>query len=928
MAKQHFYSRVPFRMSMFNKADGYDTFACSEGVDREFIEKELMLVCEPKPTPEDIALMRENKIPPVYCQFAAKDGSLVQSCMTSYPLDYTGERSAYMVHNIIFSDQEAESFFHTPDRAPMNPDMFDHDIGHFNITAPNAKPLSKYPLIDYKCLPAESPAWLVGTYQENIAMLQRLIYACAAAACGAVKSVFVLLPENDAATAIRYFNTLYSVLPYHLRPQLSFITRVSDISRYQSIKLKFLSGAVVVPNAKGVMINFRSNPMQFTGMKDEDVQKNAQVVEFLYTLMTNDAIRREFLIFADRAVKEVPKLGEAKFQALQDLVFLFRCSSGLFEERTVLPTDDKLIEFFTGYDKYRAALPNDYRMNAVKSLQRYPASHTAIPPKLFSKLSKIYPTDTPGVRHVIMSVVLELIHMDIMRDKLFDFTSKNYQGQDPDSKDEIVSNLSRVFYGGFLQQKILLFFEQIFLDASPASQDEIMEKLLLSIRNKDVKEKILDFLKTNFKGFSPDIRHRVYSAAFEHIQEGDELAAELLALVDANLPAESEEEQIWFDQKLANAVKNEQRKKTHPLLRMLAVNSGRCAEMVLARVYGGEFGSKAFNEAISCFCAGSIKDMTAGLERALPFLPAINEDMRAHLYEAIAEATASSERKPDLLAALGAEQIAGECLKNAGEDSDEAIFWNEYSDRFISPAIIKALPDVFRYVDQPEFFDRIYAYAEQRPPVKASDGFQLLLNYRLFCDETGSSNVPGMLSAFAAMPITPAVQKPLALYMKKNLLDAGAAQTPEAKTALLALINSVKGGYDFPTVYDALKQKDETEEAPADAAKKKKGPDDSAVTAIRLILSFCAAVMSSGTDEQREMLYADSSSLNAVFNSFMGQKKNGEQKLLTQEIDAVSPQNSAFAEKAKNMLKAAPKQKSNPFASISNIFGNLFKKKK
>ena len=96
----------------------------------------------------------------------------------------------------------------------------------------------------------------------------------------------------------------------------------------------------------------------------------------------------------------------------------------------------------------------------------------------------------------------------------------------------------------------------------------------------------------------------------------------------------------------------------------------------------------------------------------------------------------------------------------------------------------------------------------------------------------------------------------------------------------------------------------------------------------RLILSFCAAVMSSGTDEQREMLYADSSSLNAVFNSFMGQKKNGEQKLLTQEIDAVSPQSSAFAEKAKNMLKAAPKQKSNPFASISNIFGNLFKKKK
>ena len=44
MALQHLYSRVPARASMFNKADGYDTFACSDGLTREFIERELSVL--------------------------------------------------------------------------------------------------------------------------------------------------------------------------------------------------------------------------------------------------------------------------------------------------------------------------------------------------------------------------------------------------------------------------------------------------------------------------------------------------------------------------------------------------------------------------------------------------------------------------------------------------------------------------------------------------------------------------------------------------------------------------------------------------------------------------------------------------------------------------------------------------------------------
>ena len=48
MAKQHFYSRVPARASMYNRCDGFDTFAHSEGLEQSFVQEELAAVCENK----------------------------------------------------------------------------------------------------------------------------------------------------------------------------------------------------------------------------------------------------------------------------------------------------------------------------------------------------------------------------------------------------------------------------------------------------------------------------------------------------------------------------------------------------------------------------------------------------------------------------------------------------------------------------------------------------------------------------------------------------------------------------------------------------------------------------------------------------------------------------------------------------------------
>ena len=106
MALQHFYSRVPARVSMYNRADGFDTFAQSADLQREFVERELAPVYENKLSKNDVTAIRKNQMPCVYTQCVTRSGALLQNCISYLPLDYTGERSAYLSHSLIYSENE------------------------------------------------------------------------------------------------------------------------------------------------------------------------------------------------------------------------------------------------------------------------------------------------------------------------------------------------------------------------------------------------------------------------------------------------------------------------------------------------------------------------------------------------------------------------------------------------------------------------------------------------------------------------------------------------------------------------------------------------------------------------------------------------------------------------------------------------------
>ncbi len=200
MAWQHLYARVPAKISMFNKTDGYDTFACSEGITRDFAEKELVYVCDIKLSADDSDKIHAGKLSPVYSQFMCREGELVHSCITYLQSDDSVDRSTYMVHSIVMTPDQHKAFYSNFDNSVINKSYFLHDLDKFNVTSLNSKPDHEYPEVDYKGEVCESPAWITEQYNKDI--MRRFIYAILNAVCGKLKGVYVLLKDTgDSQTS-------------------------------------------------------------------------------------------------------------------------------------------------------------------------------------------------------------------------------------------------------------------------------------------------------------------------------------------------------------------------------------------------------------------------------------------------------------------------------------------------------------------------------------------------------------------------------------------------------------------------------------------------------------------------------------------------------------------------------------------------------
>ena len=904
MAYQHFYSRVPAKVSMYNRSDGFDTFAHSTGLEREFIEKELAVVYQNKLGKGEAASVRRGEHPEVYLQCPLRSGNIVQACTTYLPLDYTGERSAYMTHSLILDESDRKKAFADKRAYLFNPDLFVKDISDFNITSPDSNPNSDYPTLDYVALSlAENDL----TEKYSPETLKALIYAMISAMRGKGKNIFFRLPANDlelSLAAVDFINKITSVFPRRFKESLSFVSYITDYSQYPSFKLKCASEKCgEFQSSKGVLIDLEADLV--VGISSDDLASNKTLINFFYYLLEHDSARERFLDYTDHAVSVMPSLESPSIKVLGEIVCLFCASSGIFEESTVIPSDASLYDTLCIYDKYRDILSADYRSNVYRALERYPLAHTAIPKNIFARLVKLYPTECDAAKEVVMDTVLKLIHTDIMRDKLFAFIRLNYEGENAQRRAIINDDLVRVFYGGFLQTQIIEFFSANFAQEPNETKDTVIEKLLLAIRTENISMKIVNFIDLHYGELTVKHKQMLYSTFFEMLREADGLATELVRLVNKHVDSENDALISHFDNRLTDALEKD---RAYRLMPLLVLNDGHTKRVALSLIFGEWESRKIYSEYIALLKGMSFEDKSRELVGIYSSYAPGGSAQRKRLCEQLEVIFENDLGKVGL----------GEWLS-----LDESFCTLDVSlvgtarEKLIYRAVEESLLDVFKVQYGKELAMRTMEYCRHNVSLSSCAGYGELQKYNRMAEAIERKNAAECFAALCELSANAEMRADIAEYVKTFVYDKQSLDAEKNMLAELAA-NALADGLATDKVYSTYKKIYSQQYLIKHGAKAnpQKAEQDGALEAMNLLWHYLSDISSAG-EGARALLASESTEFDRALVVFSADLGRSAEKWIAHNSQNVCDELRVFFDKFERSEKS----------SGGGFFAKLFGKK-
>lgn len=900
MAKQHFYSRVPAKMSMYNRVDSYDTYAHSQGLEREFVEKELAGVYTIKLSKVDLDAARMGLLPRVYSQSCLRSGDTVQACVTYLSRDYTGERSAYLCHSLILTPREREELCYA-DCGVLNPAMFPTQRGDFLSGEQTAD--GDYPEIPYMPAPAEDPKPLTERYEPEF--LEKFMYAVLAVFFAKGKTVYFKLPCDDTRVseeALKLLNAVVSVIPRRTRESLSFTTYVTDAGQYPAAKLKCVAAnCSEIPAAKGAFFDFATGLA--TGLPAADVMAKVPV-EFFCSLLADSAARGAFLQFTDRAVETLPKLDKLNMKTLSELVFLFK---GVYAQQTILTDDTKVYDLLCVYEKYRDALSEESRKSVYQCLDRYPRGHIAIPKNIFAKLSKLYPAEPDAVKGMAMNAVLELIHTDIMRDKLFTFLKNNYDGENPDIRAVIARDLCRVFYGGFLQSPILTFFREHFAAEPENIRDAVFDKLMLTIRTEAVQQQILDFLREHYGILSDGQKEQFYTTFFEMLPEADALAAKLVKLVNEIVTGESAELQERVRTEITKLLDTSAGEQENNLLGVLCREDGFCCDTVTALVFGKWQGRKIYDGYLRLLGQKPVVERTASVFRVHRILCGMQEPAQNKLISELEQLF--TDDSANLYRWLEADRIAEEML-STGQNSFAYLFQM----RVIQPAVANVLTDAFDIRLGREGLHAVSHYAENNPELQTMEQYQVIRTFLNWQEAAQKRELQAVFLCLKQMPKEESLRTRMAGYIRACLLEKEENGPYQRVLYDMSASYLDKGTLLSDTVYPVCRE--QLSQPLFEQMKSAKAIREGACRAAGVVLDYLAAACHSGT-ELSNAVCNDEEGLQQLLTAFAADYGSGAEKWVQSRISAAPVPFVSAVRKAQSDSKPAG----------GNLFTKLFGRK-
>ncbi len=854
MSYQHFYSRVPARVSLYNKIDGFDTFAHSAALDREFILGELSLVYKDLLPIHDPVRVRRGEIPTVYTQAALPSGRLVHTAVKYLPADFTGERSAYLAHSLILSDEERAGVMRNPDADPFNRDMFITDISLFRLTDRGVTSNPACPERSYYPRPISDHRTGMSAYHPD--MLKSFIYSVLFAALEGGREVYFRLPFSDEITSeanVDFINGIMSVLPYSMRERLSFVSFVSESSSYRGFKLKGVGSAFGgVDPERGVFYDFSTGIV--TGVSS-DGEKGVMISSFLYSLFEHNNIRVAFHEFVRRIEEKYDSL-TLDIKTLKELAFLFWQCSGFYVENSVLPSDDAICRLFDVYESYREGLTVEHRVQVYRCLARYSEAQIAIPDSVFSRLSRLYPTECVEAKAVGLDVLLNLIHVDLMRDSLFCFISRNYPLETDGVKAVIISNLSRVFYGGFLQNNILAFFDLHFRREPAHTRDLILDKLLLSIRTPEVQRQIVLFLDKYYGVLNSAQRLKICNTCLEMIPECDGLSALLVSLINRRIGREGGDISALMNKKLSELLAGSLAGGDGRLATVFIENPGFCEDIVLRHALNQWVGVDIILGILASMPASVRADK---LIRAYKLAEGVNKALYpAFLYRFAT--TVVAVWPSTLKDMLEKDRVAEETL------SPDVI--PLFRQMVIYPAVVFTLHHAFGTDEGSVGVDGAVEYAEKHPYIASTKEYRVILDYLSLAHKCGLGDTEAAFKLAIGFPESAELRSSIAKYIRANAYKPDTQDAETAATYELLMDYLSCGNLGLGALYSSYLKRFEDmlteEKRMGEKAAKRRASAD----AIELVIS-CASEICDASDDLAEIVMRDESGIKAAISEFI-----------------------------------------------------------
>ena len=793
MSYQHFYSRVPARVSLYNKIDSFDTFAHSATLDREFILGELSTVYKDLLPLHDPVRIRRGEIPTVYSQAALPSGKLVHTAVKYLPVDFTGERSAYLAHSLVLTDDERREILRNPDVDCFNREMFITDISVFKLTDRAVTSNPACPESEY--YPGSILDHQVGMSAYHPDMLKSFIYSILTAVLEGGREVYFRLPFPDAAVsdaAVDFINGIMSVMPYTVRERLSFVSFVEETSSYPGFKLKGVGSAFSgVAAEQGVFYDFSTGIV--TGVTP-GTERGVMISSFLYSLYEHNNIRVAFHEFVKRIEEKYDTL-TIDIKTLKEITFLYWQCCGFYVEDSVLPGDDAICRLFDIYESYRNGLIEDHRVQVYRCLSRYSDAQIAIPDSVFSRLSRLYPTECVEAKAVALDVLLNLIHVDLMRDSLFCFISRNYPLETSAVKAVIVSNLSRVFYGGFLQNNILAFFDLYFRREPVSTRDVILEKLLLSIRTPEVQRQVVAFIDKYYGILNSSQKLKVCNTCLEMLPECDGLSSLLVGLINRRIGKEGSDISGIMNKKLATLLAATLEVGDGRLAAIFMEESGFCEDIVLRHALNQWKGVETIVSILASMPATLRADKLLRAYSLVDYASAVLYSTLLYRFASTAVTVWPSTLKEILdRDVLAEERLPADLIEL-------------YRQIAIYPAVVFTIHHAFGTDENSVGVDTVVKYAEKHPYIASTAEYRVILDYLAIVHKCGLGDTEDAFKLAVGLPESAELRASIAGYIKVNAYKPDTQDNETLATYELLMDYLTTGNFGFDKIYSKyLKQ--------------------------------------------------------------------------------------------------------------------------